>query len=60
LVPYGGDPWKLDPPDIDGLARAVISILDDQTSYRTAARRRAENAFGLDRMVEGYLNAMNL
>jgi glycosyltransferase involved in cell wall biosynthesis len=60
LVPYGGDPWKLDPPDIDGLARAVISILDDQTRYRTAARRRAENAFGLDRMVEGYLNAMNL
>jgi glycosyltransferase involved in cell wall biosynthesis len=60
LVPYGGDPWKLDPPDINGLAQAIISILKDQTSYRTAARRRAENAFGLDKMVEGYLSAMNL
>jgi glycosyltransferase involved in cell wall biosynthesis len=58
LVPYGGDPWKLDPPDIDGLAKAVISILEDQTGYRAAARRRAERAFGLDRMVDGYLSAM--
>jgi glycosyltransferase involved in cell wall biosynthesis len=60
LVPYGGDPWKLDPPDIDGLAKAIISVLGDQTSYRAAARRRAENAFGLDKMVEGYLSAMKL
>jgi glycosyltransferase involved in cell wall biosynthesis len=60
LVPYGGDPWNLDSPDIDGLTQAVISILENQTSYRTAARRRAENAFGLDRMVEGYLSALIL
>ncbi len=60
LVPYGGDPWKLDPPDIDGLAKAVVSILEDQAGYRAAARRRAENAFGLDRMVDGYLSAMKL
>jgi glycosyltransferase involved in cell wall biosynthesis len=60
LVPYGGDPWKLEPPDIAGLAKAVIVILDDQISYRAAARRRAEDAFGLDQMVEGYLSEMKL
>jgi glycosyltransferase involved in cell wall biosynthesis len=60
LVPYGGDPWKLDPPDIDGLAVAVNHILDFQAEYRLAARRRAEVAFGLDQMVEGYLEAMQL
>lgn len=60
LVPYGGDPWKLDPPDLDGLSVAVNRILDFQADYRLAARRRAEVAFGIDRMVEGYLEAMQL
>ena len=60
LVAYGGNPWNLDPPDIDGLARAVITILDDLPTYRAAARQRAESAFGLDTMVEGYLKALNI
>jgi glycosyltransferase involved in cell wall biosynthesis len=60
VVPYGSDPWKLEPPDIEGLAKAVNIILDDQAFYRKAARRRAEEAFGLDRMVEGYLNILNV
>lgn len=56
LVPYGGNPWELEPPDMDGLARGVSMIINDQANYRKAARMRAEEAFGLDRMVEGYLN----
>jgi glycosyltransferase involved in cell wall biosynthesis len=60
VVPYGGDPWKLEPPDIEGLAKAVNVILDDQARYRIDARQRAEDAFGLDQMVEGYLNALIL
>ena len=59
IVSYGADPWKLEPPDIDGLAKAVKLVLDDQSRYRTGARQRAEEAFGLDRMVEGYLNALS-
>jgi len=54
IVPYGGDPWKLDPPDIDGLAHGVNCILDNQPGYRLAARVRAEQAFGLEAMVESY------
>jgi glycosyltransferase involved in cell wall biosynthesis len=56
LVPYGGNPWEVDPPDIEGLARAVNIILHDQLNYRKAARTHAQAALGLDRMVEGYLN----
>ena len=60
LVPYGGDPWKLEPPDIEGIAKAVNVILGAQYSYRKAARKRAEEAFGLDHMVEGYRNVLSI
>jgi len=58
VVPYGGDPWKLDKPDIPALAQAAIEILHNQERYRKAARQRAEEAFGLDKMVDAYLNVL--
>ena len=59
LVPYGGDPWKLEAPGVTGLARAVEHVLDNMAAYRQAARQRAEKWFSLDRMVEGYLDVIN-
>ena len=58
VVPYGGDPWKIDPPDIAGLARAAAEILRDQPRFSQAARAQAEKHLGLDAMVEGYLKAL--
>jgi len=58
LVPYGGDPWKLDRPDVPGLAQAALEVLQNQAPFRAAARQRAEEAFGLDRMVEKYLQVL--
>jgi glycosyltransferase involved in cell wall biosynthesis len=58
LVSYGGDPWKLEPPDVDGLARASLEVLNDQMRFRTGARQRAEDGLGLDKMVDGYLEAL--
>jgi glycosyltransferase involved in cell wall biosynthesis len=58
LAPYGGDVWKLDPPDVPALAQAAAEILQDQPRFRAAARRRAEAAFGLDRMVQRYLDVL--
>ncbi|MGB8213128.1 MAG: glycosyltransferase family 4 protein [Anaerolineales bacterium] len=58
VVPYGGNPWKLDKPDIPGLALAAAEILQNQDHFRTAARQRAEEAFGLDIMVEKYLQVL--
>jgi glycosyltransferase involved in cell wall biosynthesis len=58
IVDYGGDPWQLDPPDIRSLAEATTEILAAQSRFRRAARRRAENTFGLERMVDEYLQVM--
>ncbi len=58
LVPYGGDPWRLEKPDVAGLAQAAASILRDRPRFSAAARAHAESALGLDKMVDGYLKAL--
>jgi glycosyltransferase involved in cell wall biosynthesis len=59
IATYGGDPWQLDPPDVPALVEAALEILDDQERFRIAARARAEAAFGLDHMVDGYLQILS-
>jgi len=54
VVPYGGNYWKLEPPDTEALARATLEVLADLPAYKQAARKRAEEKFGLDAMVERY------
>jgi glycosyltransferase involved in cell wall biosynthesis len=58
ITPYGGNPWRLDPPDIDGLARGASEVLENLERFQRGARRRAEQAFSLENMVEGYLQAL--
>ncbi len=60
IVPYGGDPWKLEPPDIPALAAAAVEVFRRQEHFRQAARARAEAAFDLERMVDGYLEALEV
>jgi len=60
LVPYGGDPWKMDPPDMEGLVEAAIIVQNNQADFRRAARKRAEEALGIDLMVDSYLGALNI
>ncbi len=58
LAGYGGDPWELDPPDIGALADATAAVFADQDHFRSGARQRAADRFGLDRMVESYLRLL--
>lgn len=58
VVAYGGDPWQLEPPDIGGLAECAKKVLLNQPHYRKGARTRAETAFSLDAMVDGYIQAL--
>jgi len=58
LVPYGGDPWKLEPPDVPALAKAAGEILGEQASFRSAARARAEEFLSVGKMVDEYLKVL--
>jgi glycosyltransferase involved in cell wall biosynthesis len=58
IVPYGGDPWKLEPPDIPALAEAAAEVLSDLHRLQAGARAQAEAALGLGKMVDGYLEAL--
>lgn len=58
IVPYGANPWKLETPDMDALAMSAGEMLEKQSRFRAAARRRAEAEFGLDKMVDSYLKVL--
>ncbi len=58
VVPYGGDPWLLDPPDSKALAAAVNVLLANREDYRAGARRRAEACFDQTSMVAAYASAL--
>lgn len=58
IVPYGANPWRLETPDVDVLAASAGEVIEKQSQFRAAARRRAEAEFGLDTMVKSYLNVL--
>lgn len=58
IVPYGGDPWKIEKPDIPALAEGALEILNDLPQFRIAARLQAESTLGMDKMVDEYLEVL--
>ena len=58
VVSYGSDYWHLEEPDIPPLVAACYKVLQENPTYRQRARLRAEAAFGLDTMVESYLQVL--
>ena len=58
LSPYGANQWKLEQPDIQSLAEAAEEVLIDNDHFRASARKRAESALGLERMMEEYLKVL--
>jgi len=60
VVSYGSDPWRLEKPDVDALVRGAVEILRNQAVYRIGARDRAEDMFDLRKMINGYLQALNI
>jgi glycosyltransferase involved in cell wall biosynthesis len=53
-VPYGANYWKLEAPQTEPLAKAAVDVLNHMDKYRVNARKRAEENFGLEKMVDLY------
>ncbi len=58
VVPYGGNYWNLEPPDVSVLAEAALEILSNLDYFKRAARQKAETAFSVDQMIDAYLNEL--
>jgi len=58
VVPYGGNHWNIDPPNVESLADAAVEILKEQSHFRRSARAQAETNLGLDKMVDAYLKVL--
>jgi glycosyltransferase involved in cell wall biosynthesis len=58
VVPYGGNPWELDPPDIQSLTEGALEVLNNIERYRVSAREQANNNFDVEKMVDRYVDIL--
>lgn len=58
LATYGGDVWKLDPPDADSLANAAREILTAREDLCTSAREHAVAKFDIQNAAARYLDVL--
>lgn len=58
LAAYGANEWKLEPPDVPGLAEAAAEVLQNQPLFRASAREQAESKLDVDKMVNEYLQVL--
>ena len=56
VVPYNGDPWRLELPDIDALAAAAVTVLALRDEYGSRARAVAEQQYDLRDLTDIYLD----
>ena len=58
VAPYGSNSWKLESPDVNGLVSGAETVLQNWNSYSLASRKRAESLFGLEWMMDQYLEVL--
>ena len=58
LVAYGGDPWKVDKPDLMGLSDAIRNVVSNLDQFSCAARRVAEAKYDVRQMTDTYMKVM--
>jgi glycosyltransferase involved in cell wall biosynthesis len=54
IAAYGGDPWRLDAPNLFSLVDAAQTVLKDLGGFRAAARKQAELTFDIHAIANAY------
>jgi glycosyltransferase involved in cell wall biosynthesis len=55
IVPYCGDPWKLDQPNFNGIVQAIHEIAQNYDYFSKNARRAALEKYSMEDIFEKYL-----
>ena len=58
IAAYGGDPWRLEKPNLYSLVDAAQEVLNNQAAFRAAARSQAEAAFNIQTIAESYCKVL--
>ncbi len=59
VVECNGDPWKGQPPgNHAGMVSAALELLAARDRFHNGARKLAEERYGLDRMIEAYVEVL--
>lgn len=56
IVPYGGDPWKLEPPNVHDLINAAEKVLMNWKYYSENARKIAEERYNIENTTQKYID----
>lgn len=59
LVSYGGNPWKLEKPDLAGLSDAIVKVASNLNQFSLGARRVAETRFDINQMADTYIKVLS-
>lgn len=60
VVPYGARDKELEPAKVEPLVEGALDILNHWTRYSKAARKLAVANFGVEQMVESYIDALEI
>lgn len=58
LAAYGGDVWKLDPPDISALTDTAWQALQGRDELSRGARLRVEANFDIEKIADKYIEVL--
>ena len=55
IVPYDGDPWRVEVPDSNKLLNGILKVLENYSLFSANARQVAVDRYDLEKMTDAYI-----